>query len=138
MAESVFAHRLREEGLSDQVKVDSAGTGNWHIGSDPHFGTQDVLERNGTEWNHKARTFEKSDHDRFDLILAMDEDNFRVIKSRGKGKAEVRKLLEFAPACGYDDVPDPYPDGDFDETFELVSQASNGLIVWVKQKLAAK
>jgi protein-tyrosine phosphatase len=77
----------------------------------------------------------ESDFDDFDLILAMDEDNYRTIKSAGEGKAEVRKFLEFAPEIGLDDVPDPYYSGNFAQTFELVSDASDGLIEWVKEKL---
>jgi protein-tyrosine phosphatase len=138
MAEAVFAHRLKLEGLDKKVIVDSAGTGDWHKGSSPHFGTQHTLIKNGIKYYHQARTLHSSDYDKFDLILAMDDDNYQEILRRRAGRAEVRKLLEFAMDCGFDDVPDPYYSGNFDETFELVSAASDGLMEWVIERLQEK
>jgi protein-tyrosine phosphatase len=135
MAEAVFAHKIREIGLDSQVQVDSAGTGDWHIGANPHSGTLNILAKNTIDYSHQARVLRKSDYDEFDLILAMDDDNFQVISSRGHGKAQVHKLLEFAPDCGLDDVPDPYYSGNFAQTYELVNNASDGLLTWVKGKL---
>ncbi len=138
MAEAVFAHKVEVSGLSDLIEVDSAGTGNWHTGEPAHFGTREVLAKNKIVRNHEARTITKADLTEFDYILTMDEDNFRAVKYLGASTAVIARFLDYAPALGLREVPDPWFDGRFSHVYDLVSQASDGLLNAIKAEMESK
>ena len=120
--------RVRAAGLEGLIAADSAGTGDWHVGEAPHPGTMRVLRDRGIEYAHQARTLRRADFDDFDLILTMDDENFRSVVRRGNGRAQVRRFLEYAADCATNEVPDPWYTGDFEQTYELVSSAADGLL----------
>ena len=128
MAEAVFAHKVREAGLGDIIATDSAGTGNWHVGSSPHAGTRRILAKNAVQYTHAARQIVATDLEKFDYVLTMDDDNFDNVQRMGRGKAVVRPFLEYAPHVGITEVPDPYFTGNFEETYTLVDAAADGLL----------
>jgi protein-tyrosine phosphatase len=134
MAEAVFAHKVREAGLSDTIYTDSAGTGHWHIGNPPHHGTRRILAKKAIQYSHAARQIVASDLEKFDYILTMDDDNYQNVVHMGKGKAVVRRFLEYAPDSGISEVPDPYYTGNFEEVYELVDKASEGLLQAIRQE----
>ena len=72
---------------------------------------------------------------RFDLVLAMDQDNLSTLQSRAPKSAleRIRLFLEFAPHLGLNAVPDPYYGGDdgFEEVLDLIEAASDGLIAYL-------
>src|SRR5690606_13488103 len=75
-AEGVLRHKLHEAGLVGQVQVDSAGTGDWHVGKAPDARTRVAAQRRGYDLSQlRARQVAAEDFARFDLILAMDESN---------------------------------------------------------------
>ena len=131
-AEAVFRARADRRGLLAQRDVDSAGTGDWHVGKPPDRRAQLAARQRGYDLSSlRARQVSVDDFHRFDLILAMDHANLadlQAIRPTGS-KAELRLFLAFA---GRPDeaVPDPYYGGDdgFDRVLDLVEQACDGLL----------
>jgi protein-tyrosine phosphatase len=130
MAEAVFQHLVDQAGLSDAITVDSAGTGEWHVGEKPHHGTLSVLHKHGIEYDGRARQIRREDFRQFDYILAMDGSNLADLRRMmpDDSPAEVRRFLEFAEDAPKQDVPDPYYNGRFEEVYQLVRQGAVGLL----------
>lgn len=85
-AEGVLRHKLRAAGLEDRVEVDSAGTGDWHVGKAPDGRTRQAALRRGYDLSaQRARQVEAADFQRFDLILAMDKSNLRNLQALRPG-----------------------------------------------------
>jgi protein-tyrosine phosphatase len=128
-AEGVMRRLVREQGLEDEIEIDSAGTGGWHVGAPPDGRATEAAARRGTTLEGAARRFDPSrDFDRFDLILAMDAENRRVllaIAPDDEARSKVRMFL-----AGDRDVPDPYYGGDdgFEEVLDLVEEAARALL----------
>jgi protein-tyrosine phosphatase len=138
-AEGVMAHLLEREGI-DGIKLDSAGTGGWHLGAPPDERATAAAAGRGIELEGAARKVTPGDFGEYDLILAMDAENHAELLSIAPGedeRARVRLLREFDPAAvaaGDLDVPDPYFGGDdgFDDVLELVTRACEGLLEEVR------
>ncbi len=129
MAESIFRHMVEQAGLSRIITVDSAGTGAWHIGEAAHIGTQRILRNNGLTTSHRARVVASKDFAQFDYVIALDRSNMRDLRSMaGISATRLSLLLDHAPQLNLADVPDPYFTGNFEETYQLVSQACRGLL----------
>ncbi len=129
LAEGVFRHILDEKGLSDRFRVDSAGTGSWHVGESPdHRSTRSAATHGVTLTGH-ARQIQPEDFHRFDHIVAMDQSNLshlqRYLEGVG-GEVTLSLLREFDPQGGPDaEVPDPYyggPNG-FEEVYDMVDRS---------------
>jgi protein-tyrosine phosphatase len=135
-AEGVMRALVTEAGMGDSVAIDSAGTGAWHAGSAPDERASAAAGRRGILLNGAARKVTAEDFERFDLLLAMDTENLRELTDMAAGERQrekVRLLREFdrAAAVAEDlDVPDPYygAAGGFDDVFELVRAACEGLL----------
>ncbi len=133
MAEAVFRHIVQEEGLADQIKVDSAGTSNWHIGKRPHEGTLAKLEElNVSSAGMSGRQLEVNDLEEFDYIIGMDESNIGNIREilNEPSHPKIFRFLDLTDLRK--DVPDPYYTGDFDETHELIIEGSHALLRKIK------
>lgn len=131
MAEAVFRHMIQEHNLHDKIYVDSAGTASWHTGDPPHEGTRKKLaELNIPYEGMRARQVQEEDFQKFHYIIAMDDNNIADLQRFAvhQDQVVVRKLLDFVPGTKEDNVPDPYYTGDFDYTYELVSEACNHLL----------
>lgn len=119
-AEGVMKAAARRHGLS--LTIDSAGTGDYHIGDLPDPRMRRAAARRGITLDHRCRQVTEADFDRFDLIIGMDASNIANLKRiaptvEAMGKiAPISRWLD--PADGYDHVPDPYYEGS--EGFELV------------------
>lgn len=133
MAEAVMRHMVDEAGLSHKITVDSAGTASYHVGEPPHQGTRRILDSHEISWQGiSGRKITTADLEKHSYIIAMDENNLRDIQSMAtNGQAEKLHLLsEFSEKswpCGHG-VPDPWYTGNFEETFDLVSQGCRGLL----------
>ena len=132
-AEAMLRLKLREAGLDDRVEVDSAGTADYHVDSPPDRRAIAHGERRGLRMqNLRGRQVERADFERFDFILAMDEDNLADLQRvRPAGsRAQVALLMSFAPQAGSRVVPDPYYGGadGFERVLDLVDAASEGFI----------
>ncbi|MGH8353146.1 MAG: low molecular weight protein-tyrosine-phosphatase, partial [Pseudomonas sp.] len=80
-AEGVFRHKLREAGLEGRIEVDSAGTGDWHVGKPPDSRTRRAAQRRGYDLSPlRGRQVAAADFARFDLILAMDQRNLQHLQ----------------------------------------------------------
>jgi protein-tyrosine phosphatase len=134
MSEGIFAHMVKEAGLSQLIEADSCGTGIWHIGEAPHRGTQRVLAQAGIDYRHRARQLTAADIHEADYLIAMDSDNLRAIQRLGRTDAEVGLLLDYAKGVEESDVPDPYYTDRFDEIYELVEAGCRGLLEHIRRK----
>lgn len=138
MAEAVLQQMLREAELDEQVMVDSAGTGSWHVGETAHRGTLDVLNQHSIQYNGRARRLTQRDLSDFDYVLAMDTSNLRVIQGMVSedGETVVRLFLSFAKnadAVTPVEVPDPYYDGRFSEVYDLVTKGNEALLRHIRE-----
>ncbi|BBX73122.1 low molecular weight protein-tyrosine-phosphatase [Mycobacterium shinjukuense] len=139
MAEKMFADQLRRRGLSDRVRVSSAGTGNWHVGNGADPRATRVLRAHGYPTEHRAAQL-AADHLTADLVVALGRNHVWMLRQLGVEDARIRMLRSFDPRCGAHplDVADPY-DGDhedFEEVFAVIEAALPGLHDWVDQQLA--
>jgi protein-tyrosine phosphatase len=129
MAEAVFRDMVVRSGLAGQIAVDSAGTGGWHAGEQPHQGTRRVLRERGIDYTHTARQIVGDDFVRFDYLIALDNSHLFELRARAdRSGAQLARLLDFAPNAPTRDVPDPYYDGRFAEVYTLVAQGCQGLL----------
>ncbi|SFJ41612.1 low molecular weight protein-tyrosine-phosphatase [Thermoflavimicrobium dichotomicum] len=130
MAEAVFRHYVHEAGLSKHIRIDSAGTGNWHVGEPPHHGTRSKLKEKGISYEGiYARQVTIEDFDQFDYIIGMDENNIQSLHRLAKdNQTNIYRFVDFIPEFGYTEVPDPWYTGDFDETYRLVEAGCKNLL----------
>jgi len=132
-AEAMLRHKVHEAGLDGRVEVDSAGTADYHVDSPPDRRAIAHGERRGLKMKHlRGRQVSRADFERFDFILAMDDDNLAGLERiRPAGsRAKVALLMSYAPAAGSTEVPDPYYGGaeDFERVLDLVDLAADGFI----------
>jgi len=139
-AHGVFEHLVMSENLSDRIYVDSAGTHAYHVGEDPDPRSQEVARQRGIKLDHlRARKAIAEDFEKFDYVLAMDQDNFYNLSTicPSKHREKLKLFLDFAPQLKpVREVPDPYYGGPkgFDNVFDMVEQASIGLLDDIKDK----
>jgi protein-tyrosine phosphatase len=133
-AEAVLRAKLHGAGLGDRVEVDSAGTGDWHIGSPPDARSQRHAARRGYDLSAlRARQVSEDDFHRFDLILAMDHDNLADLQRLAPDSPARAELRLFAEV----EVPDPYsggPDG-FERVLDLVEARSQAWVENLSRRL---
>lgn len=138
MAEFVMADLVRRAGLADDIAVESAALHRDELGSDIHYGTAEVLDRNGIAHTPRvARLATRADYDRFDYLVGMDHYNLRDMRRLWKGDpaGKCSLLLDWP---GYDrDVDDPWYTGDFDTTYDDVSSGCIALLEHLKRCLRA-
>ncbi|OKP84759.1 phosphotyrosine protein phosphatase [Paenibacillus helianthi] len=130
MAEAVLRHKILERGLTDRIAVDSAGTGDWHIGKAPHEGTRHILDEHGISYeNMKARLVSGNDFDDFDYILCMDQSNGEnVRKIPGGEEAKLLFFMDLLPEEELREVPDPYFTGNFEQVYQLINAGCEVLL----------
>ncbi len=132
LAEAALRHHATRLGLD--VIVDSAGTGDWHVGHPPDRRAQEVVRRLGgiDISGFRARQVARNDFHRFDHIIAMDHDNHRTLLSLApaEGVATLSLLLDHLPGHEGRPVLDPYfgDDADFERAWQLVDAATKQLI----------
>jgi protein-tyrosine phosphatase len=126
-------HLLDAAGLRTRVEVDSAGTAAYHVGSRPDARAIAAARRRGIELPGRARQFQAKDFERFDYVLAMDQDNrnnlLRLVTRAHRDR--IYLFRQFDPVSPPDaEVPDPYygDDSGFDEVLDLCLASAQGLI----------
>ena len=128
-AEGVARHMAGASELN--LEIDSAGTGDWHVGDPPYGPMQSAAKSRGYDLSRlRARQFHEGDFDAFDLILVMDRSNLRNVEAlRPPGNATpVELFLDYAPGQPVREVPDPYYTRGFDEALDLIELAGEGLL----------
>jgi protein-tyrosine phosphatase len=141
MAEVVLRAQLAEAGLAGRVVVDSAGTGDWHIGQRMNPPAQAQLERRGYDGSsHRARQFDASWLAERDLVLAMDASNYATLRRLARGGAQDRIRL-FGDVAGFGgaDVPDPYGGGpeEFARVLDMLETGMARLVEQLRTEIGA-
>jgi protein-tyrosine phosphatase len=126
LAEGILRHLAEARGLN--WEIDSAGTGNWHVGDPPDRRSVAVARRHDIDISSlRGRQFQTSDFDTFDRIYVMDLSNYRdvIMKARTEAdKAKVQLLLD-----DQQPVPDPwYDDALFQPVYDMVFKACEKII----------
>ncbi|RYY20767.1 MAG: low molecular weight phosphotyrosine protein phosphatase [Sphingobacteriaceae bacterium] len=125
LAEGVMKHAVKEAGLN--WEIDSAGTGNWHVGDPPDSRSIRVARKHGIDISKQVcRQFKTSDFDTFDLILVMDKNNLSNVLNLARNEQEEAKVKLFLVDK---EVPDPYfDDAQFEQVFELIELGCEDVI----------
>jgi protein-tyrosine phosphatase len=132
-AHGIFEAMVNRAGHQERIKVDSCGTGGWHVGMPPDArATAEAAERGYDIGHLRARQLRSSDFLEFDYIVAMDRANLNDLR-REQPENSIAKLvlfLDYGSANDYDEVPDPYYGGidGFAQVLDLVEDASAGLL----------
>lgn len=134
-------HQIDAAGLADRIAVDSAGTGDWHVGEPPDTRAQAAARTRGYDLSTlRARQVSAADFEAFDLLLAMDEANFAELRRRcpPRHRDKVRLLMEFAPGATATEVADPYFGGanGFEQVLDQVEHACAGLLDTLRRDVA--
>lgn len=139
-AHGVFLYKVTALGLADRIRVDSAGTHNYHPGSPPDTRSQAHAVRRGYDLSAlRARQILDADFEAHDLILVMDWDNLALAQSQSAPRHhhKIRRLTEFCERHNSAVVPDPYYGGaqGFESVLDLIEDACDGLLKHVKAQL---
>ena len=129
LAEGVLRRRLEDAGLGHRVELDSAGTGQWHVGQPPDPRTIANAARHGVDLTMlRARQIHASDYHHFDWLLCADRSNLANVRARAPADATARSalLLEWAGLGQGAEMPDPYTGGPeaFEQVWTLVDRAA--------------
>ncbi len=138
-AEGVFRHLVREAGIGDRFKIDSAGLDSCHIGEKPDVRAIKVAKKNGISLEgQKARLFKPEDYAVFDYIFAMDGGHMYELGSNApeEAKPRLKMFLAAAPHLGVEDVPDPWygEEADFEKVFDLVHEGSKAILREIREE----
>ena len=138
-AHGVFRKLIEDEGLTELVGVDSAGTHAYHVGNDPDRRAQATALSRGLDLSDlRARQARSEDFDAFDYVIAMDEENYLSLQGICPAGMEqhLYMFLDFAPDLNEREVPDPYYGGaqGFERVFDMVETASLGLLQDIRQR----
>lgn len=125
LAEGILAHKLPK----DIFTIDSAGTGNYHVGSPPDKRSIHIAHQHGLDISHqRARQFTSKDFDTFDYIFVMDNSNYTNVIELAKNeeqKAKVALILNQLFPNENVDVPDPYfgLQNGFENVYQMLDEA---------------
>ena len=137
MAHGILNYKATKANL--EIHVDSAGTGNWHIGNQPDFRSISTAKKYGIDiTKQKARQISTKDLYEYDLVYAMDKQNYKdIIKlcSQEEQKHKVKLILNETKINSNESVPDPYYDeiNGFEKVFKLLDEACQNIIEKLKE-----
>lgn len=131
LAEGALRKAAADKGLD--IGIDSAGTGNWHVGSPPDPRAQETALRYGVDISGlRARQIDQGDYTLFTHIFAADHDNLREIRARAPldATAEIALILDAVPGREGAALADPYYGGEehFEDTWDDVTRAAAALV----------
>jgi protein-tyrosine phosphatase len=139
MAEGILKEELSRRGI--RVTVDSAGTSGWHAGEPPDERAIDICRKYGVEISgQRSRPFEYDDFDRFDLIFAMDSENYRNVlhlTDDPDDRSKVHLIMNVVHPGSNEAVPDPYYGGSdgFERVYRMLHEASEAIInTWLSDE----
>ena len=134
MAEFVMKDLVKKAGLEDEFYIESAATSTEELGNPVHYGTRSILNRHGISCDGKyARQMTRSDYNKFDLLIAMDEWNLRNMErfTGGDPDGKVSLLMDYTDHPG--EVADPWYTGDFQATWDDVLEGCTALLKELEQ-----
>jgi protein-tyrosine phosphatase len=137
IGEQVLRSAIAGAGLDDQVRVSSAGIGDWHVGQAADRRAAQVLRAAGYATDHSARQITAGDLAGVDLALAADRGHLRDLRRMTNDHGKIALLRSFDPAADSDEVPDPYygPDSGFDEVLTMTEAAVPGVVAEIRHLL---
>lgn len=138
LAAAILKSKIKSNGMSEWVEVDSCGTSNYHIGDGADPRTIANASLNGVPIEHAARQLCSDDLESFDFIFAMDKSNYQNILRLADGRNvqdKVKLMREFDPLSKGGEVPDPYHGGekDFQEVYEILDRSVTHFIAYLKE-----
>ena len=138
-AQGVFRKLVEDAGLEELIEIDSCGTHAYHVGKEPDPRARETALRRGLDISDlRARQIQPEDFERFDYILAMDEDNHYALSliCPLEHQEKLQLFMEFAPHWGEREVPDPYYGGEtgFEQVFDMVEEAARGLLEAIRRE----
>ena len=129
LAEGLFRHHVVQRGRCKAYRIDSCGTGGWHVGEPPHQGSISIAKTHGIDiTNQRSRQVRANELSEWDWIIAMDSSNTKNRLRMGADPARTRLLLSFIPPGQDRNVPDPYYEGGFDAVYDLVDAGCRHLL----------
>lgn len=132
-AEGVMKKLVADAGEDQLWDIDSAGTGDWHVGDLPDSRMRAAGQRRGYAFTHRCRQVTAADFDRFDLIVGMDDNNLRNLRLLAPSRRHWQKIVPIARWLKPDEgrcVPDPYygSERDFDHVITLLEAACSRML----------
>ena len=134
-AEGVFKRKIKDRNLERLFFVDSAGTGDWHVGNLADQRMRETASLRGIDLTSRSRQISGNDLYEFDRILVMDKDNLQAVNLLIQDQlrpinSKVELILSYSKTSQLDEVPDPYYGGQdgFEEVLDLLDKAIDGLI----------
>jgi len=142
-AEAVFRHLAPKLAPELDIKVDSAATHAYHLGAAPDSRMQAVACQQGIDMSElRARRLSSADFEHYDWIIVMDENNRSDARALApaSARAQLYRLLDFAPEQELRDVPDPYYGGpaEFAQVLQLVELGVRGVIEALRTRESAQ
>lgn len=131
LAEGILKEKCKQNGLN--WEIDSAGTGRWHIGSQPDKRSVAVAKKYGIDiTDQKARSVNSNDYEYFDIIYAMDTSNLKDLKAWAlddKEQEKMKLILNEINSFHLESVPDPYwNDNGFEDVYQMLDKACDAII----------
>lgn len=138
-AHGIFRHEVEKANLLDRIYIDSAGTGDWHIGHAPDKRAQAAAVDNGYDISDlRARQVVPDDFFEFDYVLGMDAQNLANLKAMAPQdyNGHLSLFLDFLPDQPIREVPDPYygEEQGFQTVLTMIEEASNNLLNHIRKK----
>lgn len=138
--EGIMKKMVKKEALSDKVEIDSAGTSGYHAGTPADSRMKKHALARGYTLDSLSRRFKYEDFERFDIILAMDDNNYRDLTEIARtleDKNKIKRITDYSSKMHYDHVPDPYYEGSdgFELVMDILEDACSGLLKDVKHRL---
>ncbi|HUH89143.1 MAG TPA: low molecular weight protein-tyrosine-phosphatase [Lysobacter sp.] len=138
MAEGALRARIEAAGLGRRVEIDSAGTGDWHVGNPPDPRSIRTAKGHGVDIaNLRGRQVSRTDFDRFDWLLCADRNNLHDVRALAPDAAardKVALLLDWAGVETGGEIPDPYTGGagHFEQVWEMLDRAADGVLARIR------
>lgn len=134
MAEFIMKDLVKKANLEQDFFITSAGTSGEHNGENMHYGTKNKLNSLNIEHkNFASKKLTQTLCNESDFLITMDNSNYKnVLKSYKNVENKTLKIIDFAPNLGYNEVPDPWYSGNFDETYTILSKACENLLKQLK------
>ena len=140
MGEGALKYLVKKRGISNRYRIDSAGTSAHHVGEKTDQRMRETSLKHGIELTSKSQQVTIDDFDNFDLILAMDKDNYQNLENlafkHGKSTSNLKLMREFDSIPEDMNVPDPYYGGDvgFENVYQIVLRSCENLLDYLEKK----
>jgi len=140
LAEGIFQELVKNENLNNKIACDSCGVMAYHVGEEPHHRSIKVAKNHEIILNHRGRQLKADDFNKFDYIIAMDNDNFEDIMSLKNTirneTAKVFLMRHFDNTAKDEDVPDPYYSEfeAYEELYQMLLRANKTFLEYLKKE----